>query len=212
MGEERHDTKKSSQWSGIGKFIKTIPGMLTAIAASLTAIVAIMGVIGIVGPDTGTGAPAGPGQAGANTTSSSLPGSTTIPTSPSTAPTTTAGPAGVFRETGGAPVVLGSCLDLDSQEPNWGVGLQGHKDVCVSSWADSVNARLAVVRGTPTLEICQAQTDIRRSTTKAQTVLGQNLCVRSSEGRWAYLRIADIDTSAYTISFDIVVWKLADDP
>jgi hypothetical protein len=181
--------------------------MLTAIAASLTAIVAIMGALGMAGP----GAPAGSGQAGAGTTSSSPPGTTT-PGPSSTLATTTTGPVRVLRQTGGAPVVLGSCLDLDSPDPDWGVGSRSHKDVCVSTWADGVNARLAVVRGTPTPAVCQAQTDIRRSTTEAQTVVGQHLCVRSSEGRWAHLRIAGIDTSAYTISFDIVVWKLAEDP
>lgn len=46
----------------------------------------------------------------------------------------------------------------------------------------------------------------------AQTVVGQHLCVRSNEGRWAYVHIAAIDTENDTVSFDITVWKLTTDP
>ena len=75
-----------------------------------------------------------------------------------------------------------------------------------------VNAgRAAVVDGRPTLEECERQT-VLRSLTTAETVVGQNLCVQSSDKRWAYARIAAIDRSASTMAFEIVVWKLASDP
>lgn len=136
------------------------------------------------------------------------------------APTTSAGTrrqsAGVFSKTGGAPVVVGSCIDLDSQEPNWGVGSRSHKDICASfgsNGAARINAtELAVVARPPTLEHCEKQTVLRPSTTTAETVVGQHLCVRSSDKRWAHVRIAAIDRSASTMSFDIVVWKLPSDP
>jgi hypothetical protein len=124
-------------------------------------------------------------------------------------------PVEVFRRTGAVPVVVGSCIDLDSQEPDWGVDSGGHKDLCVSFGAlgsARVNAgRSAVVDGPPTLEECERQT-VLRSLTTAETVVGQNLCVQSSDKRWAYARIAAIDRSASTMAFDIVVWKLASDP
>jgi hypothetical protein len=36
--------------------------------------------------------------------------------------------------------------------------------------------------------------------------------VRSNEGRWAYVRIADIDPENRRISFDVTVWKISTDP
>ena len=124
-------------------------------------------------------------------------------------------PVGVFRQTGAVPVVVGRCIDLDSQEPNWGVDSGGHKDLCVSFGANGaarVNARVAVVDGPPTVDDCGKLTVLRSSTTTAETVVGQHLCVSSSDKRWAHVRIAAIDRSASTMSFDIVVWKLASDP
>jgi hypothetical protein len=124
-------------------------------------------------------------------------------------------PVGVFRQTGAVPVVVGSCIDLDSQEPDWGVDSGGHKDLCVAFGANGsarVAGRVAVVDGPPTVEDCGKLTVLRRSTTTAETVVGQQLCVSSSDKRWAHVRIAAIDRSASTMSFGIVVWKLASDP
>jgi hypothetical protein len=180
-------------------FIKTVPGILAAIAASLTAIATILTVIGTLESDGDEGAPA--------------PTSQQPPTSGTTK--TTATPPSTTTSTTLGYAVVASCIDLDSQEPNWGVGSRSHKDVCVSSGAMSkwINAtRLTVVDGPPTLQDCQKQTVLRRSTTAAETVVGRHMCVRSSEDRWARLRIAAIDTSANTMSFDIVVWKLPSDP
>jgi hypothetical protein len=124
-------------------------------------------------------------------------------------------PVGVFRQTGAVPVVVGSCIDLDSQEPDWGVDSGGHKDLCVSFGANGsarVNARVAVVDRPPTLKDCEKLTVPLSSTTTAETVVGQHLCARSSDKRWAHVRIAAIDRSAGTMSFDTVVWKLDSDP
>jgi hypothetical protein len=150
-----------------------------------------------------------------NTTSGpSTSGTTETTTPPSTTSTTLE--VEVFRETDGAPVVVASCIDLDSQEPNWGVGSRNHKDLCVSFGAlgaASVKAtRLAVVDAPPSFEDCEKETVLRPSTTTGETVLRQHLCVRSSDKRWAHVRIAAIDRSASTMSFDIVVWKLRSDP
>jgi hypothetical protein len=128
---------------------------------------------------------------------------------------TSSGPAGVFNQTGKVPVVVGSCIDLDSQDPNWGVDSGGKKDLCVSFGANGsarVNGRMAVVDGPPTVEDCEKLTVPLSSTTTAETVVGQHLCARSSDDRWARVRIAAIDRAASTISFDIVVWKLDSDP
>jgi hypothetical protein len=148
------------------------------------------------------------------TSGRSTSGTTETTTPPST--TSTTAEDEVFRETDGAPIVVASCLDLDSQEPDWGVGSRSHKDLCVSfgsSGAARVKAtELAVVDGPPKRADCEKQTVRRPSTTTAETVPRQHLCVRSSDKRWAHVRIAAIDRSASTMSFDIVVWKLDSDP
>jgi hypothetical protein len=77
----------------------------------------------------------------------------------------------------------------------------------------NVSDILAIVGAPPTIEDCEAQTVRQGGSLEAsQTVVGEQMCVRSGEGRWAYVRIAAIDTEAETMSFDIVVWKLQSDP
>jgi hypothetical protein len=107
---------------------------------------------------------------------------------------------------------VGSCIDLDSQESNWGVDLRFGRDLCISAFGEVKISKLAIVKTPPKLEDCQAQTVLRNSLTRAQRVVGQKVCAQSSEDRWAYLRIKTIDVSAQTMSFDIVVWKLTSDP
>jgi hypothetical protein len=115
------------------------------------------------------------------------------------------------------PVVVpeGDGIDLDSPEDNWGV-TGGSHDFGVSSGADSLtgswDSLIAVVPGPPDVRTCEAQTVTEQFLPGAQTVVGQHLCVRSNEGRWAYVHIAAIDTENDTISFDVTVWKITTDP
>ena len=135
-------------------------------------------------------------------------------------PPTTSGSAGtstpvVLRETAGSPVVVPDYdgIDLDSLESNWGIEGSG-QDVYVGNAARTLTVSdiLSIVQAPPTPDACEAQTIREDYLTAAQTVVGQQLCVRTSEGRWAYVRIAAIDAAAETMSFDITVWKLPTDP
>jgi len=122
--------------------------------------------------------------------------------------------AGVFRHTGASPLVVPgrAGVDLDSQASNWGVDSAG-KDLYVGPGAYSISGKtLAIVKASPTLEDCQGQTVLQASLPPAQTVVGQKLCVRTSDGRWSYVQIAAIDHAARTMSFRILVWKLPTDP
>ena len=204
-----------------GRMDRVINSLSTTqkLLAGLTAVVLAGGASGRRLQSSPTGRMEAPTPASqqppTNTTSGpSTSGTTETTTPPSTTSTTLE--VEVFRETDGAPVVVASCIDLDSQEPNWGVGSRNHKDVCVSFGAlgaASVKAtRLAVVDAPPSFEDCEKETVLRPSTTTGETVLRQHLCVRSSDKRWAHVRIAAIDRSASTMSFDIVVWKLRSDP
>jgi hypothetical protein len=141
-------------------------------------------------------------------------GEPTGPTSTTSSipPSTTLEPARIFRKAERVPVAIGYCIDLDSQKPNWGVDLRFGKDLCISTFGEVKASDVAIVKSSPTLEDCQAQTVLRNSLTRAQRVVGQKVCARSSDDRWVYLRIAEIDFSAQTMSFDILVWKLSSDP
>lgn len=72
--------------------------------------------------------------------------------------------------------------------------------------------KLAIVKDSPTLQDCEAQTVLQTFLTSGQTVVGQKPCVQTSDGRWAYVQLTAIDRSARTMSFKIVVWKLPTDP
>jgi regulator of replication initiation timing len=123
----------------------------------------------------------------------------------------------VRRETAGTPLVIPEYdgFDLDSQESNWGV-TSGSKDLYVNGGARSLNSSsdvlVAVMPGPPSVAECVAQTVVDSGLEAPQTVEGQHLCVRSNEGRWAYVRIADIDPENRRISFDVTVWKISTDP
>jgi hypothetical protein len=92
----------------------------------------------------------------------------------------------------------------------------GSKDLYVNGGARSLNSSsdvlVAVMPGPPSVAECVAQTVVDSGLEAPQTVEGQHLCVRSNEGRWAYVRIADIDPENRRISFDVTVWKISTDP
>ena len=119
----------------------------------------------------------------------------------------------VRRESGGAPVTIawGNGIDLDTDAANWGVDASG-KDVFVQGAPYISGAEYVLVREPPTPASCAASTLPVNTITEAETVVGQQFCVHTGEERWAYVRIAAIDTEARTISFDITVWKLPTDP
>lgn len=119
----------------------------------------------------------------------------------------------VRRESGDVPVTiaLGSGIDLDTAAPNWGVDASG-TDVFVHEAPYISGAEFVLVREPPAPANCAASTLLVDTVTAAETVVGQQFCVHTDEGRWAYVRIAAIDTEASTMSFDIIVWKLPTDP
>jgi hypothetical protein len=144
--------------------------------------------------------------ASVDTTTTATPSTTTTTSTPTS--TTSVDP--VYRRSEAAvavPVQYG--IDLDSSAPDWDVK-PGSGDIYVSPFASSITTRrLAIVRD-PTLAKCQAATDIEINLEPAETVVGQQVCIQTSNDRWSYVRIAAIDQEA--MSFDITVWKLPTDP
>lgn len=148
------------------------------------------------------------------TTTASVATTTTATPSTTTASTltTTTSVDPVYRQSQAAvPVPAQYGIDLDSSAPNWDVK-PGSGDIYVSPFVSSITTRkLAIVRD-PTLAKCQAETDVDINLEPAETVVGQQVCIQTSNDRWAYVRIAAIDEDAKTMSFDITVWKLPTDP
>jgi hypothetical protein len=137
--------------------------------------------------------------------------------------TTTTKPASdgpeIWRESGANPVVIqfNGGFDLDSLAPNWGI--DGNHDIAASYSSferhitDSGNSsQFSIVKATPTIEACKAQTIVTERLSTAETVEGQLFCVRTSEGRSGYVRIAAINPTDRTFSFDVLIWKLPTDP
>ena len=119
----------------------------------------------------------------------------------------------VLRQTGGTPVTIawGNGIDLDTDAANWGVDA-GTYDVFVQSTPSLSGAEYVLVSEPPTPASCAASTLPVNGLTSAETVVGQQFCVHTNEERWAYVRIAAIDTESRTMSFDVTVWKLPTDP
>jgi hypothetical protein len=141
------------------------------------------------------------------TTTTATPSTTTTST-----PTTTTSVDPVYRQSEAAvPVPAQYGIDLDSSAPNWDVK-PGSGDIYVSPFVSSITTRKPAIVRDPTLAKCKAATDVDINLEPAETVVGQQVCIQTSNSRWAYVRIAAIDEDAETMSFDITVWKLPTDP
>lgn len=119
----------------------------------------------------------------------------------------------VLRQTGATPVTIawGKGIDLDTDAANWGVDARSH-DVFFESSRSIAGAEYVLVSEPPMPATCAASTLPVNRLSSAETVVGQQFCVHTSEERWAYVRIAAIDDEAHTVSFDVTVWKLPTDP
>jgi hypothetical protein len=199
------------------------PKLLVGSGAFVTAIATVLGLFISNQGEERRAAVEPTTSATVASTTTAVPPSTTDSTgstagateAPTTSSSTRREPAGVFRQTGADAVAVPERfgIDLDTQESNWGISPFAPPDIYVAPGVDSVRGiTLAIVRARPAFEDCEAQTVLQRYLTRAQTVVGQQMCVKSSDGRWAHVRIAAIDRSAKTMSFKIVVWKLPTDP
>jgi hypothetical protein len=140
--------------------------------------------------------------------------------------TSTTSPPGseVRRETGQTPYLLeyGKAFDLDSEptDGDWGLSAGG-SDVYLSIGSierrlttSGTSARMAIVDSPPSYETCASEVGLlyEGSLETEEVVSGRMLCYQSSEGRWAYVHIVDLDDEARVATFEIVVWKLPTDP
>lgn len=119
--------------------------------------------------------------------------------------------AAVLRETGDQPLTFSSGygIDLDSDAPDWGVNNSsfGELSFYMGSQAQLYTGEVSLVDHVPTEAECDDATVLHTSLPDGQTREGVQMCTRTSEDRFAYVRIVGIDQEAETITLDIIVWE-----
>jgi hypothetical protein len=143
--------------------------------------------------------------------------STTVPesTDPDDVPgNQTPGAAGVFRQTGDQPVTFASGygIRLDTRDVNWAVNTSGGDLFFHRSGVDyrlSVGTNtIALVDHEATYDECDAQTVLQTELGTEQTVVNRQFCMKTYDGRWAYVKIIGLDPGRGTITLHIVVYTL----
>ena len=119
----------------------------------------------------------------------------------------------VLRQTGTTPLTFanGYAIDLDTDAPDWGVdrGTSGDLSFYVASSTSSYlgTYEMSFVDHVPTEAECDDATVLQSSLTGDQTREDVQMCVRTSEERFAYVHIVAIDYEAQTITLDLIVWE-----
>lgn len=108
------------------------------------------------------------------------------------------------------PVMLNAytCLDLDSEAPNWDANDEYEGDLCINS-GQLEGDNLTVFEEEPDKAACEARTDVK-DTRDAETLLNKYVCLDSDSGYTARLHVVGVDendSGSTTITFDIGVWE-----
>ncbi|MDR7384425.1 hypothetical protein [Promicromonospora iranensis] len=129
---------------------------------------------------------------------------------PSSGEETQAKPTDVYRQTDGTPLEIasGSCVDLDSQEANWGVsdqyGYLGADGNGLCFWDGTLELRNIVEIATePTKANCDAQTVILGDSLD-QVRSGMQVCGHTGDGRVAYVRVVEVSDDK--LAMDLRIW------
>jgi hypothetical protein len=130
---------------------------------------------------------------------------------PSSGEETQARPADVYRQTDGKPLEIasGSCVDLDSQEANWGVsdqyGYLGADGNGLCFLDGDLELRNIVELATePTKANCEAQTVILGDSMD-QVRSGAQVCGHTGDGRVVYVRVVEVSDD--TLAMDLRIWE-----
>lgn len=133
--------------------------------------------------------------------------STTATTTPRPGRTST-----VLRQTGSTPVTFADDygIDLDTDAPDWGVNTSAGDLVLHYASSSGTNLgtyEMSLVDHVPTEAECDDATVLQSRLAIDQTREGVQMCVRTSEDRFAYVHIVAIDYEAQTITLDLIVWE-----
>ena len=153
------------------------------------------------------------------TASTCSPSPTPTPTPTPTTPTPDPTPTPTVRRSTepSKPLTLtqGYAADLDSDEPGWNVKYAGTAPSFDISYAREgwlsgyYSADLAIVSGTASYEVCSTASGYRKSLDRDEVEEGINLCVRTSEKRFAFMTIKKLVGGDYPneIQLDVMVWN-----
>lgn len=89
------------------------------------------------------------------------------------------------------------CIDLDSEEANWGVGDDG--DLCYRDYL--IGDQISALDEEPTYDTCNGQTQISDSLREVETLLRRYVCVTSDAGRLVSLHVTAVSPEA--MSFEV---------
>lgn len=191
------------------------------------AVIAVSAAVGAAGDRLLRAGPAtttatgqtGPGGAPSATpvapTGDPRPSASSASTPSPTAPAAPGGEPAVKRAGSSVTLPIYYSIDLDSDAPNWSVvrgsvsgwdlrGALGVGPYGVASYRD-----LTYVSGEPSHQTCVAATALQRGIEQEKTRAGTAFCVRTSEGRWAWVKITAVSADSGDVKLDLHVWEAA---
>ncbi|GAA1625936.1 hypothetical protein [Catellatospora bangladeshensis] len=145
--------------------------------------------------------------------------SASAPASPSTtaSPQATGAPGepAVKRAAQGITLPTYYSLDLDADTPNWSV-VRGSVDgwdiraaVGVGPYGIASFRDLTYVSGEPTHDTCVTATALQRGIEQEKTRSGTAFCVKTDQGRWAWVKITSVNAKSGDVKLDLHVWEAA---
>lgn len=130
---------------------------------------------------------------------------------PSTSPEPSGG--AVVREGNSLPLAAWYGIDLDTNAPDWGVVETGEDTGDIDVYIDdepglfaSNGAEVALMPEPPSFGDCRQTTGLSTSITYEQTAAGAHVCVRTSQGAYAYVGILEVTTDVPSVALDVTVW------
>jgi len=211
-------------WSDRTKrFLTSATGLITAFTALVVAAIGLIRVFAPSGAAPSSSVAAAPAVSPAPGQHATTPG--TVIGGPVAAGANPSGSAvtPAVRHHGPLTLNFGYEADLDSVAPNWGVGNSINGDDlnfggCGCSY-DGVNARpesgsdIAPAMGMANYATCASATAYGLQLGPDNTTVGTAVCVRTSEGRYAFLTVTALahnDSGGLSsVSFDVTVWEKA---
>jgi len=184
--------------SPVKRFFTSLPGVMTGLAAVVTAGATI---VGILFPHQSSDDRASP------VATPSAPGSSTAATPSATASTPRAVQVGFRRLWGPAPLVVSNDgTDLTGIPPRNTGGLDLYDDG--SGFGPMSGTRLAVWTGStaPTPEQCLDVVQSQSSGADVQTPVGTTVCALTSAGELAIIRVLSLDTGSAFARTETSIW------
>lgn len=139
-------------------------------------------------------------------------GSTGSGSPPRTSPAPAEPSGDVVNDGTNVPLTPYQFIDLDTDAPDWGVTDEdptGDTDIGIDSSPSlytANDAEVAVMPELPSFDDCRRATALTTGLTSDQTSPDTHLCVRTSDGAYAYVGIVQVVNHPASVTIDITVW------